>query len=281
MSAESSQNTPGKLAGRTALITGAGTGIGQAVAEAFAAEAATVVCADISLESAQAVADGITAAGGRALAVHCDVSDPDQARAAVEFTATESAAVKPAATESTAVKSTAPDTGGLHILVCNAAVLTPLATVEELSLEDWRRAWSVNVTGAFLMCKYALPAMRASGGGSIILMASQMGRVAYAGQATYCATKGALLQLAKGMALDHCGDGIRVNTLSPGGVATDRLAQRFGSLESAQKEWGPRHPMGRLGDPAEIARGAVFLASGDSSFMTGADLLIDGGYTAW
>ncbi len=261
MRTENSQNPPGKLAGRTALITGAGTGIGQAVAEAFAAESATVVCADISLESARTVAAGITAAGGRALAVHCDVSDPDQARAAVEFTVAEM--------------------GGLHILVCNAAVQTPLATVEELSLEDWQQAWSVNVTGAFLMCKYALSAMRSGGGGSILLMASQMGRVAYAGQATYCATKGALLQLAKGMALDHCGDGIRVNTLSPGGVATNRLAQRFGGLESAQKEWGPMHPMGRLGEPDEIARGAVFLASGDSSFMTGADLLIDGGYTAW
>jgi NAD(P)-dependent dehydrogenase (short-subunit alcohol dehydrogenase family) len=266
MSAESSQNTPGKLAGRTALITGAGTGIGQAVAEAFAAESAAVVCADISLESAQAVAAGITASGGRSLAVRCDVSDPDQAKVAVEFTAAE---------------STVAETGGLHILVCNAAVLTPLATVEELSLEDWQRALSVNLTGAFLMCKYALPFMRAGGGGSIILMASQMGRVAYAGQAAYCTTKGALLQLAKGMALDHCGDAIRVNTLSPGGIATNRLAQRFGSLESAQKEWGPMHPMGRLGEPEEIARGAVFLASGDSSFMTGADLLIDGGYTAW
>ena len=261
MHAESSPDTTGKLAGRTALITGAGTGIGQAVAEAFAADSATVVCADISLESAQAVAAGITAAGGRALAVHCDVSDPDQARAAVE--------------------SSVAETGGLQILVCNAAVLTPLATMEDLSLEDWQRAWSVNVTGAFLMCKHAIPSMRAGGGGSIILMASQMGRVAYAGQATYCATKGALLQLAKGMALDHCGDGIRVNTLSPGGVATNRLAQRFGSLETAQKEWGPMHPMGRLGEPGEIARGAVFLASDESSFMTGADLLIDGGYTAW
>ena len=108
-----------------------------------------------------------------------------------------------------------------------------------------------------------------------------MARVANAGQAAYCATKGALGQLAKGMALDHCNDNIRVNTLSPGGVATERMARRFGDIDTAQKMWGPKHPMGRLGEPEEIARGAVFLAGEDASFMTGADLLIDGGYTAW
>ena len=140
---------------------------------------------------------------------------------------------------------------------------------------------AINLTGAFLCCKYAIPALRAAGGGSIILMASQMARVANPGQAAYCATKGALVQLAKGMALDHAGDNIRVNTLSPGGIATDRLARRFGDLRAAEREWGPKHPIGRLGRPEEIARGAVFLASADSSFMTGADLLLDGGYTAW
>ena len=108
-----------------------------------------------------------------------------------------------------------------------------------------------------------------------------MARVANAGQSVYCATKGALVQLAKGMALDYAKDGIRVNTLSPGGVATDRLVQRFGDLEQAQRIWGAKHPMGRLGEPDEIARGAVFLACDDATFMTGADLLVDGGYTAW
>ena len=253
--------SPGKLAGRTAIVTGAGAGIGQAVAEAFAIEGAAVLCADINLADAQRVAEGITAAGGRAAACHCDVADPGQAGAAV------------AQAEEAY--------GGLDVLVCNAAVFTPVSPVEELSLEDWQRALAVNLTGAFLMSKYAIPRMRATGGGSIILMASQMARVANAGQAAYCATKGALVQLAKGMALDHCGDNIRVNTLSPGGVATNRMAQRFGDLQTAQKLWGPKHPMGRLAEPAEIARGAVFLASDDSSFMTGSDLLIDGGYTAW
>jgi NAD(P)-dependent dehydrogenase (short-subunit alcohol dehydrogenase family) len=108
-----------------------------------------------------------------------------------------------------------------------------------------------------------------------------MARVANAGQTAYCTTKGALVQLAKGMALDHVGDGIRVNTLSPGGVATNRMVRRFGSIDEAERVWGPKHPMGRLGRPEEIAAAAVFLASDEASFMTGADLLVDGGYTAW
>ena len=251
----------GKLAGRRALITGAGSGIGQAIAETFAGEGAAVVCADISISAAQTVADGIAAAGGRASACLCDVADPEQAEAAVAH----------------AVETH----GGLEVLVSNAAVFTPIAPIEDLSLEDWQKALAVNLTGAFLMSKYAIPHLRAAGGGSIILMASQMARVANAGQAAYCATKGALVQLAKGMALDHCNDNIRVNTLSPGGIATQRMVQRFGDVETAQRIWGPKHPMGRLGEPDEVASGAVFLASGESSFMTGSDLLIDGGYTAW
>ena len=171
--------------------------------------------------------------------------------------------------------------GALHVLVSNAAVFSPIATVEEMAEVDWDRALAVNLTGAFLVSKHAIPHLRAAGGGSIILVASQMARVANAGQTAYCATKGALVQLAKGMALDHVKDGIRVNTLSPGGVATARMAARFGSLEEAERVWGPKHPMGRLARAEEIARGAVFLASDDASFMTGADLLIDGGYTAW
>ena len=251
----------GKLADRTAIVTGAGNGIGRAIAEAFGAEGAAVLCADLSVADAQRVADGIAATGGRAAACLCDVADPDQAKAAVAH----------------AVETY----GGLQVLVSNAAAFTLPSTVEELSLEDWQQALAVNLTGAFLMCKYAIPHLRACGGGSIILVASQMARVAYAGQAAYCATKGALVQFAKGMALDYCKDNIRVNTLSPGGVATRRMERRFGDLETAQRVWGPKHPMGRLGKPEEIGCGAVFLASDDSSFMTGADLLIDGGYTAW
>jgi NAD(P)-dependent dehydrogenase (short-subunit alcohol dehydrogenase family) len=252
----------GKLADKVALVTGAGNGIGRAIALAFAAEGAAVACADIDPAAAEAVAATIGDDGGRAVACACDVSRSADARAAVER----------------AVETF----GTLHVLVNNAAVFSPIATVEEMDEADWNRALAVNLTGAFLMSKHAIPHLRAAGGGSIIHVASQMARVANAGQTAYCATKGALVQLARGMALDHAGDNIRVNTLSPGGTATERMVRRFGDLETAERVWGPKHPLGRLGRPEEIARGAVFLAcDADSSFMTGADLLIDGGYTAW
>jgi NAD(P)-dependent dehydrogenase (short-subunit alcohol dehydrogenase family) len=122
--------------------------------------------------------------------------------------------------------------------------------------------------------------MIARGGGSIIMIASQLGRVGSPGRAPYCATKGALIQLAKAMAMDHAAQRIRVTTLSPGAVETDRVVYRFGSMEKAREVAGPKHLLGRLGQPEEIASAAVFLASDASSFMTGADLLVDGGYNA-
>lgn len=250
----------GKLTGRAALITGAGAGIGRASALALAAEGAAVLCADLDANSASAVAADIEAAGGRAAGTGCDVTDGGQVRAAVAH----------------AVEAF----GGLQVVMANAATYTEPTPIAELSEEDWRRTIEVNLTGVFLTCKYAIPELRRGGGGSVILTASQMARVVAPGGAAYSTTKGALLQLAKGIAVDYAGDGVRANTLSPGGIATGRLARRFGDLETAERDWGPRHPLGRLGRPEEMARGAVFLASDESSFMTGADLLMDGGYVA-
>jgi NAD(P)-dependent dehydrogenase (short-subunit alcohol dehydrogenase family) len=171
--------------------------------------------------------------------------------------------------------------GALHILVNNAAFFVPYATLPDLDEDLFARSFAVNVAGVFLMSRWAIPHIARAGGGSIINVASQFGRVAQPKQATYCATKGAVIQLAKGMALDHAADGIRVNSLSPGGIATQGMADQWGGMEIAEREWGARmHPIGRLGRVEEIARAAVFLASDDSSFMTGADLLVDGGYTA-
>jgi NAD(P)-dependent dehydrogenase (short-subunit alcohol dehydrogenase family) len=130
------------------------------------------------------------------------------------------------------------------------------------------------------MVKAAIPAMIARGGGSVILIASQLGRVASPARPAYCATKGALIQLAKVLAADHAAQGIRANTLSPGAIETRRMLRRYKDMDEARKAMGPKHLLNRLGRPEEIARAAVYLASDASAFMTGSDLLIDGGYTA-
>jgi NAD(P)-dependent dehydrogenase (short-subunit alcohol dehydrogenase family) len=170
--------------------------------------------------------------------------------------------------------------GALHILVSSIAVNDPSATVVELSEADWNRTLAVNLTGPFLLSKAALPRIVAAGGGSVILLASQFGRVGNARRPVYCASKGALIQLAKVMAIDHAAQNVRVNTLSPGAVETQRTTFRYGGPEQARAAIGPKYPIGRLGATEEIAEAALFLASDASSFMTGADLLVDGGYTA-
>ncbi|HET6355267.1 SDR family oxidoreductase, partial [Streptomyces sp.] len=151
-----------------------------------------------------------------------------------------------------------------------------------LQMEEaaWDRVIRINLTGAFLMVKAALPAMIARGGGSVILIASQLGRVAAPGRPAYCATKGALIQLAKVLAVDHAAQGIRANTISPGAIETRRMLRRHKDMAEARQMMGPKHLLNRLGLPEEIARAAVFLASDAASFMTGIDLLADGGYTA-
>src|SRR5437016_4037366 len=154
------------------------------------------------------------------------------------------------------------------------------ATVLEMDEAAWDRVIRINLTGAFLMARAAIPAMITRGGGSVILIASQLGRVASPGRPAYCATKGALIQLAKVLAADHAVQGIRANTISPGAIETRRMLRRWKDMDEARKMMGPKHLLGRLGLPTEIARAAVYLASDASSFMTGSDLLIDGGYTA-
>ena len=166
------------------------------------------------------------------------------------------------------------------MLLYGAADNEPTASVVELDEAAWDRVIRVNLTGAFLMAKAAIPAMVTRGGGSVILIASQLGRVGMPGRPAYCATKGALIQLAKVLAADHAAQGIRANTLSPGAVETRRLLRRWKTMEEARAFMGPKHVLGRLGQPEEIAQAAVYLASDASKFMTGSDLLIDGGYTA-
>jgi len=248
------------LAGKWAVVTGAGNGIGRAIALAFAEAGAAVACVDLDASAAEATASAVAKCGAGAFSVHCDVGSEVDVEAATKAILGKSPAI--------------------HILVNGAAGYDPNGTVLDLTLSDWNRVFAVNVGGAFLMSRAILPAMIAAGGGSIIHIASQLGSVAAPRRAVYCANKGALIQLAKAMATDHAAQNIRVNTLSPGAVETERLIQRFGDMETARRVSGPKHLLQRLGQPEEIALAAVFLASDASSFMTGADLLVDGGYNA-
>ena len=243
---------------KVAVVVGAANGIGRATARAFAGAGAAVACADV--EDAKPTVAEIEKAGGQGLAVHLDVSDSASCRAAV------AAAVE--------------RFGGLDVLLYGAADSDMAATVLQMEEAAWDRVIRINLTGAFLMVKAALPAMIARGGGSVILIASQLGRVAAPGRPAYCATKGALIQLAKVIATDHAAEGIRANTISPGAVATRRMLRRYKTMDDARAGMGPKHLLNRLGEPEEIARAAVYLASDASAFMTGSDLLIDGGYTA-
>ena len=186
----------GRLAGKRAIVTGAGSGIGRAIALAFADEEAAVLCADIDEETAMETAALVAAAGGRALAEACDVSESAAARRTLA--------------------SAERDFGGLDILVNNAAFFATRMPLGELDEERWARTMAVNLSGCYLMSRYAIPVMARGGGGSIIHIASAHGHVANFGLAAYCTSKGGLLMLSKGIAVDHAKDRIRSNTLYPG-----------------------------------------------------------------
>ena len=249
------------LAGRVAVVTGGGGEIGGAIARRFAAAGAAVVVADLQAEAANSVVQEITQAGGRAVEVKTDVSQ--------------------AADAEQCVQRTVEAFGRLTTLVNVAATVTPDGTVESLSLDDWNRTLAVNLTGVFLMCKYAVPEIRKAGGGTIINIASQLGQIGIAGRSPYSTSKAARIQFTKCLAIDHARDAIRANSLSPGGVDTARILRRYESREAANRARGPAYLLGRPGRVDEIASGALFLASHESSFMTGADLLLDGGYLAF
>jgi len=247
------------LVDKATVVTGAGSGIGRSIAKTFGLAGAAVMCLDIDRRAAEETAQIITAAGGRAAARDCDVSWEADAQAA--------AGAAQAAF------------GAVHVLVNAAATDDPNGSILDISPADWSRVFAVNVMGAYLMSRAVLPVMIAAGGGNIIHIASQLGRVGAPARAAYCASKGALIQLAKAMAVDHAAQNIRVNSLSPGAIETRRLLLRFGDMETARRLAGPKHLLNRLGQPDEIAQAALFLASDAASFMTGADMLVDGGYT--
>jgi NAD(P)-dependent dehydrogenase (short-subunit alcohol dehydrogenase family) len=244
-----------RLKGSVILIAGAASGIGAAIARRCVAEGASVVCADHDAAAAQTLADGL---GSSAVACRCDVTDINSARNAVEIAREHF--------------------GRLDGLVHNAAAPSTGATVVDLDESSWRHEIDVSLTGAFLMSKFAVPLIAASGGGSVVFIGSQFGRVATTKAVAYCAAKAGLIHFAKAMAVDHAADKVRVNSLSPGAVATTRLLRRFPDFEAANAGLGPAHLLGRIAEPEEIAAAAAFLLSSDASFVTGSDMLVDGGY---
>jgi NAD(P)-dependent dehydrogenase (short-subunit alcohol dehydrogenase family) len=250
-----------RLAQRVALVTGGGGEIGGAICRRFAAEGAEVAVADLDPAKSEAVARAIVDSGGRAQALKVDVTDEASAKAAVERTIA--------------------GFGRLTTLVNVAATVTPDGTVETLSLDEWNKALAVNLTGAFVMCKFGVPELRRAGGGSIINIASQLGHLGVSLRSPYCTTKAALIHFTRILAMDHAADKIRANTISPGFILTERSSRRSGGKDKARAIAGPRHLLNRPGEPEEIAAGAAYLASDDAAFVTATDLLIDGGYIAF
>lgn len=250
------------LSGKVALVTGGAAGIGRATALLLARCGAAVAVVDLDAASGEAVAGEIEASGGRGLFIQGDVSQEDDCRQAVERTVAE--------------------LGGLHILFNNAGIIRR-ATVLETTVEEWDRLMAVNVRSVFLLSKYALPHMIASGGGAIINNASGWGLVGGERAAAYCASKGAVVQLTRAMAIDHGPQNVRVNAICPGDTDTAMLrseARQLGVEEARFLAEAADRPLRRIARPEEIAQAVLFLASDAASFVTGAVLAVDGGAAA-
>ncbi|MBE3602149.1 SDR family oxidoreductase [bacterium] len=251
----------GKLDGKVAIVTAGGAGIGAATARRFAAEGAAVVVADLSGTRAEQVRGEIAAAGGRAAAIKIDASDP----AAIEAT----------------VRMAIDSFGRLDVMFNNAG-MAEVSLIHETSLESWSRVIAVTLTSTFLGLKYAIPIMRAQKSGVVINTASISGTRGDYGMGSYNAAKAGVINLTRTAALENARFGIRVNCVCPGGINT-RVAQVLGKdrADEFRRTMGAAHPIGRMGEPEEIAATVTFLASDESSFITGASIVADGGITAW
>lgn len=248
-----------RLANRTAIVTGGASGIGRGVAVALAEEGADVAIGDVQREPKSTAdrtptTERVRSAGRTALFVETDVSDPDDARTLVERATDE--------------------LGGIDVVVNNAGVALG-GSIETVPRADWDRTFAVNVTGVRNVSRHALPELRNSDAGRIINMASQLGLVARRESAAYCASKAAIINLTRQMALDYASEGITVNAISPGiiQVRAEMSDERRARLDS-------HTPLPVVGRPEDVGRAAVFLASRDGRYVTGHNLVVDGGYTA-
>jgi len=250
----------GRLSGKVAIVTGTASGIGQAIAKLFAREGAKVFAVDFEEQAGKQTVQNIISEGGEATFVKADVTKSNEVQ---NF-----------------VKTAVQKYGKLDILVNNVGI-SPTGNVVETTEEVWDKIIDTNLKGVYLGSKYAIPEMK--NGGVIVNMASISGLVARPGEAGYDASKGGVLMLTRAMALDHASQNIRVNCVCPGTIWTPlirKIVEESPNPTESKKKFESLHPMGRLGTPEEVAYAALFLASDESSFVTGSALVVDGGRTA-
>ncbi len=251
-----------KLVDKVAIVTGAASGIGAASARLFAAEGARVALVDVDENGILDVVNEIEAEGGHALAIAADVSRGDQVRGGVAHVMEQ--------------------WGRIDVLMTAAGVSLG-GTVDAIEEATWDRTFDINVKGTYLWVHHAIQPMIAARSGVIVTVGSQLAQSSLGKNAAYIASKGAIASLTKTMAVDHAAQGIRINALMPGVIDTPmpaRSLRRHADPDATRAIWRQRHPMGRIGQPEEVARAALFLASDDSSFVTGTLLFVDGGWTA-
>lgn len=254
----------GRLEGKVALVTGGALGIGATTCEYLAREGARIAVTDVLDTEGAALAEQIRAEGGDAHYWHLDVSEEAQVRRV--FT------------------EAADALGPINVLVNNAGIAGANKPTDELALEEWEHVMRINVTGVFLCTKYGVPQMRDAGGGSIINLSSIYGLISAPDLPPYHASKGAVRLMSKTDALLYASDGIRVNSIHPGFIWTPLVQKLAEESEEGEQAFVERlttlHPIGHAGEPADIAWGVVYLASDEAKFVTGSELVIDGGYTA-